>query len=159
MRAHVHVQYRAMQLPQGRSRLRVMPMSGAVCQQRTPDPTGRDAEQGGKKGDGDGDTQAAAGESEGGTANATDAVDATEEIGERERQGKGRWAHGNNIGGRRDDGGRAGLHPYSGGPTSPGGLWRLGICQPWHPPGRRHPRQLGGAGVVARPCGHAIEAL
>ena len=41
MRAYVDVQDRAIRLPQGRSRLRVMPLSGAVCQQSAaPYPTG-----------------------------------------------------------------------------------------------------------------------
>ena len=61
-----------------------MPMSGAVCQQRTPEPTGRDAEQRGKNGDGE--THAVVGESEGGKADATDAADATRESGEGERR-------------------------------------------------------------------------
>ena len=79
MRAHIDVQDRTMQVPQGRLRLRVMPMSRVVCQRRTPDPTGRDAEHGGNNGDRE--THAAAGESEGGKANATDAAEATGERG------------------------------------------------------------------------------
>ena len=82
-----------------------MPLSGVVCQQRTPDPTGRDTEQGGHKGDGYGETQAAVGESKGGTADAPDAADATGESGEGERQGKGEWEHDGAIGGQRDGGG------------------------------------------------------
>ena len=79
LRAHVDVQDRAMRVPQGRSRLRVILMSGAVCQQRTPDLTGRDAEHRGNNRDGE--TQAVTGESEGGAADATDAMDATGERG------------------------------------------------------------------------------
>ena len=52
MRAHVDMQDCVVLVPQVRSCLRFMSMYGAVCQQRTPDPTGRDADQGGKKGDG-----------------------------------------------------------------------------------------------------------
>ena len=67
MLAHVNVQDRAMRVPQGRSRLRVMPLSGAVCQQRAaPDLTGQDAEQGGNRGEGDGETKAAGGKVKGG---------------------------------------------------------------------------------------------
>ena len=84
--------------------------------------------------DGDGEIQAVTGESEGGTADAIDAADATREIREGERRAKVGWAHDDTIGGQRDGGGRAGLYPYPGGPTSPGGLRRLGTCQPWHPP-------------------------
>ena len=111
-----------MQVLQGRLRLRVVPMSGAVCKQRTPDLTGQDAEQGGN--DGYWEVQAEEGESEGGTAVATDAADATRESGEGERRWKGGWAHDNTTGGRRNGGGRSGLHPYPRGPTSPGGLQR-----------------------------------
>ena len=57
------MQDRTILVPQGRSRLRVMPMSGAVCQQRAPDPTGQEAEHGGNNGDGE--TQAVAREIEG----------------------------------------------------------------------------------------------
>ena len=58
-----------------------MSLSGVVCPQHTPDLTGKDAEKGEHKGDGDRETQAAEGESEGGTADATDAADATGESG------------------------------------------------------------------------------
>ena len=67
MQANANLQDRAMRVPQGRSRLRDMPVSGAVCQPRTPDSTGRDAEQGGHEGKGDGEVQETAEKSEGGT--------------------------------------------------------------------------------------------
>ena len=64
-----------------------MSMSGAVCQRRAQDPTGRDAEQGG--GNGDGETQAAAGESKGGTTAGTeDNTVTTGEGGDGEERGR-----------------------------------------------------------------------
>ena len=41
MQAHINVQDRVMRVPQGHLRLRDLLMSGALCQRRTPDPTGR----------------------------------------------------------------------------------------------------------------------
>ena len=55
MQAHVNVHDRAMQVPQGRSRLHVIPLSEAVCQQSALDLKGRHMEQGGNRGDGDWD--------------------------------------------------------------------------------------------------------
>ena len=54
MRDHVDMQERVMQVTQGRSRLRVLPMFGAVCQRCTPEPTGRAADNAGRKHRGDG---------------------------------------------------------------------------------------------------------
>ena len=62
---------------------------------------GLDAEHRGNNGDGE--MQAVAGESEGETADETDATDATREGGEGERQWKQRQAHNDTFGGRRDD--------------------------------------------------------
>ena len=50
-----------------------MPMSGVVFQRSAPDLTGQEVEHGGNNGDGE--MQAATGESKGGTDNATDATD------------------------------------------------------------------------------------
>ena len=133
--AHVNVKNRAMQVPQGRSHLHVVLMSGAVYQRSTPDPTGRYAEHGGNNGEGE--MQAAAGKNEGVIAdatNATDAPDATGDRGERVRRRKIGQTHDETFGGQMNRGGRSGLHPYPRGPTSTGGLWILGQRQPWHPP-------------------------
>ena len=86
MRANVDVQNRTMRVPQGRSRLCVMSIFGAVCHHRASDPTGQEAEHGGSNGDGEAQAQAAAGESKGGkTIDATDIIEAT---GERENMEK-----------------------------------------------------------------------
>ena len=77
MRANVYVQDRALRVLQGCSRLHDMPMSGAMCQPRAPDLTGRDAEQGGHWGKEAGEAQAAEGENEGGTAGTTYDASAT----------------------------------------------------------------------------------
>ena len=61
MRANVDVQDHAMRVPQGRSRLCGIPVSGAVCQPHALYSSGRDADQGGHRGKGDGEVQAAAG--------------------------------------------------------------------------------------------------
>ena len=44
MQAHVDVHNLAMHVPQGRLHLHVLPIYGAVCQCRAPDPTGRSAD-------------------------------------------------------------------------------------------------------------------
>ena len=120
MQAHVDVQDRAMRVPQGRSRLRVMPMSGAVCQRRTPDPTGQDAEHGGNNREGE--TQEAAGESEGGTADAIDTTVLTGEGGDGDMRWKSGQKHDDTFGGRRKSGGRSRIHPKPVGSTSLGSL-------------------------------------
>ena len=88
MQTHVDVQDHTMRVPQGRSRLRIMPVSGVVCQPRAPDLTGRDAEQGGHGGKGGREAQAAAGENKGGTARQSNYVSVTGERGKGERQGQ-----------------------------------------------------------------------
>ena len=88
MRDNVDVQDRAMRVPQGRSRLRVMPVSGAVCQPHVTESTGGDAEQGGHGGKGDREAQSAAGKNEGGTAGTSNDVSATGESGKGGRQGQ-----------------------------------------------------------------------
>ena len=87
MRAHVDMQDRAMRVPQGRLRLCVMLMSGVVCQRHAPDLTGRDAEQ--RESIGDGEAQALAGKSEGGTTEDTaDNTDATGEGCDKKERGR-----------------------------------------------------------------------
>ena len=65
-----------------------MLMSGVVCQRRTPDPTGREADEGGinNRGDGDGEAKAASWENEGGEP--PDATDSNWEQSEGERKGR-----------------------------------------------------------------------
>ena len=94
-----------------------MPMSGAVFQRRTPDPMGREEEHRGNNGNGE--TQAAVRESEGGTANTTDATDATREGGDRERRGKIRKSNNNTFGGEGTKGGEPRYTLNPGGSTSP----------------------------------------
>ena len=105
LRAHVDVQDRAMQVLQGRSRLRVMPVSGAVCQPRAPDSTGRNAEQGVNGGKGDREAQTTAGKSEVGTAGASNAASVTRESGKGEYQEQVGQEHGVATRGGRGDGG------------------------------------------------------
>ena len=64
MQANVNVQDRAMRVLQSRSRLRDIPVPGAVCQPRAPDLTGMDSNQwehGGEHGKGGREAQEAAG--------------------------------------------------------------------------------------------------
>ena len=87
IRAHVDVQDLVMWVPQGRSRLYVMSMSGAVWQHCAPDQTGRETERGGSNGYRE--AQVAEGESKGGkTTDTTDATDATTEGGDGEERGR-----------------------------------------------------------------------
>ena len=88
MRAHVNVQDRAMSVPQGRSRLRVMLVSGVMCQRQAPDLMGRAADKGwsNHRGDRDREATVVARESKGGET--TDATDANGEQGEGERKGR-----------------------------------------------------------------------
>ena len=108
MRANVNVQDRVMRVPQGCSRLRDMPVSGAVCQPRAPDSSGRVADQEIHRGKRDGEAQEAAEGNEGGTGGATHDASATGESGAWERRGKVGWDHGDldATGGRQGDGGR-----------------------------------------------------
>ena len=79
-------------------------------------------------------------ENEGGTADASNSASATGESGEGDWQGQGRREHSNGTrGGRKDVRGKSGLQTYPGGPTSLGGLRRLGACQSRHSSGQRHP--------------------
>ena len=110
--ADVDVQDRTMRVSQGRSRLRVMPVNGAVCQPRAPDSRGRDAEQEGHGGKGEGEAQAVEGENEGGTAGGKHGATVTGESGAGERRGRVGREHGDidaTRGGRGDDGRRARL--------------------------------------------------
>ena len=95
MWANVNVQDPAMRVPQGRSCLRDMLVFGAVCQPRAPDSSGRDAEQGGHRGNGGRETQASSRKSEGGTANASNATSATGESGEGDWRRQGGREQGN----------------------------------------------------------------
>ena len=141
-----------MRVLQCRSRLCDMPVPGAVFQPRAPDPTGQDANKGKhggehrKKG-----AQTAAGKAER-ERGAMDEASVNGDRGDGERGGQigRRQVSGDTTGGQRGDGGRhSGISTHPGGPTSPGGLRRLGSCQSRHAPGQRRPRQLGVAGVAA----------
>ena len=147
MRAHVNVRDHAMKMPQRRSHLRVLPMSGAVCQRRAPDPTGQAADNAGKihRGDGDMERKEAARAHEGG-----EDLGARRRRGERERNGP-RPIHSPSSNGDQQSGAKGGyatrrwnlligrgrggcsrLHPEPVGTPPPGGLRRMGSCQPWH---------------------------
>ena len=164
MWANVNVQERAMQVSQCCSRLCGMPVPGAVLQLRTPDRRVQDATQGehgrenGKRGE---EAQTAAGKAER-KRGATDDASANLDRGDGGRGGQVGWRQGDNdtTRGRRGDGGRrAGIPTHPRGPTSPGGIRRLGTCKARHAPGQRQRRRLSVAGVMSWPCGHAIEAL
>ena len=84
MRVHVNVKDRTMRVTQGCSHLRVLPMSGAVCQYHAPDLTGRSANDVGitHREDGDRKTKEAA-QAHGGRED----TDTCRKRGERERIG------------------------------------------------------------------------
>ena len=154
MRANVDVQDCVMRVLQSCSRLRDMPVPGAVCQPRAPYSRGKDTIQGEHVGEnerGGGEAQAVAGKPERGRVKTNDAS-ASGDKGSGERQGQVGREQGDRdaTGGLRGDGGRrARILTHPGGPTSPVGLQRLGSCQSWHVSGRRLPRRIGVAGVVA----------
>ena len=90
MRANVDVQDRAVRVSQSCSRLRDMPVPGAVCQPRAPDSTGKYAIQGKDGGEhrkGGGEAQAAAGKTERGHGTTHDAS-ANRDNGNGDRQGQ-----------------------------------------------------------------------
>ena len=110
MRVNVDMQDCAMRVSQSRLRLCDMPVPGSVYQQRVPDSTGRDANQGecgGENGKGGGEAQLAAGKSKRGRGT-THNAGVNGDKGAKERLGQVFWEQGDGdaTGGRRGDGGR-----------------------------------------------------
>ena len=139
-------------------------MPGEVFQRHTPYSTGQAAEKGGSnhRGNGDGETKEAARARKG-----REATDGNGGRGERKWTGRqhtnipttnddqrrcatrrGRPDDGTGRG-ARGGGGKAGVQPDPGGPSSPGDLWILGTRQPWHTLRPRHRKRRGMESMVA----------